>query len=232
MDTAVLERLRDQFQVLRPVMDERRRRQGAAAEAASLGWGGISDVSLAPGLSRNTIALGIKELSRRQAQPDLLLETRLRKPGAGRKSVTERCPGLAQALDRLVDPVTRGHPESPLRWTCKSTSKLAAELCRQGFLVGDRTVARLLHEADYSLPANRQTREGQSHPDRDARFRYIHKRVREARKGRQPVISVDTKKKELVGKDKNGGQEWPPAGEPEEGKVHDFPDQEFGKAIP
>jgi hypothetical protein len=146
--------------------------------------------------------------------------------------VTEKYPGIEQALDRLVDPVTRGHPESPLRWTCKSTRQLAAELGRQGFLVCDRTVARLLYEADYSLQANRKTREGKSHPDRDAQFRYIHQRVLEARKRRQPVISVDTKKKELVGNYKNAGQEWLPEGEPEEVKVHDFPDKEFGKAIP
>jgi hypothetical protein len=232
MDTAVIERIRDKFQCLRPVMDERVRRQWAAAEASSLGWGGLSAVSLATGLSRNTIALGIEELSRRPTPANTLLETRLRQPGAGRKSVTEKYPGIEQALDRLVDPVTRGHPESPLRWTCKSTRQLAAELGRQGFLVCDRTVARLLYEADYSLQANRKTREGKSHPDRDAQFRYIHQRVLEARKRRQPVISVDTKKKELVGNYKNAGQEWLPEGEPEEVKVHDFPDKEFGKAIP
>jgi hypothetical protein len=213
-------------------MDERIRRQWAAAEATSLGWGGLSAVSLATGLSRNTIALGIEELSRRQTQSDTLLDTRLRKPGAGRKSVTERYPGIEQALDRLVDPVTRGHPESPLRWTCKSTGQLAAELGRRGFRVCDRTVARLLYEADYSLQANRKTREGKSHPDRDAQFRYIHQRVLEARKRRQPVISVDTKKKELVGNYKNAGQEWQPEGEPEKVKVHDFSDKKLGKAIP
>jgi hypothetical protein len=168
MDTAVIERIRDKFNALRSVMDERMRRQWAAAEAASLGWGGTAALSLATGLSRNTIAFGIEELRQRQTQPDTPCGPRLRKPGAGRKSVTETFPGIEQALDRLVDPATRGHPESPLRWTCKSTRKLAEELGRQGFPVCDRTVARLLHEADYSLQANRKTREGKSHPDRDA----------------------------------------------------------------
>jgi hypothetical protein len=232
MDTAVIEHIRDKFNVLRPVMDERLRRQWAAAEAITLGWGGTSAVSVATGLSRNTIALGIEELRLRQTQPETSCDPRLRKPGAGRKSVTETFPGIEHALDRLVDPVTRGHPESPLRWTCKSTRKLAAELAGQGFAVCDRTVAHLLHEADYSLQANRKTREGKSHPDRDAQFRYIHQRVLAAQKQRQPVISVDTKKKELVGNFKNAGQEWQPQGEPEKVKVHDFPDKKLGKAIP
>jgi hypothetical protein len=232
MDTAVIEHIRTKFKALHPVMDERLRRQWAAAEATALGWGGISEVSQATGLARNTIALGIKELSQRQTQPDTPLDSRLRKLGAGRKLVTETCPGIEQALDRLVDPMTRGHPESPLRWTCKSTRKLAEQLCRQGFSVCDRTVAHLLREADYSLQANRKTREGKSHPDRDAQFRYIHRRVLEAQKRRQPVISVDTKKKELVGNFKNAGQEWQPQGQPEEVKVHDFPDKKRGKAIP
>jgi hypothetical protein len=232
MDAAVIERIETKFKALRSVMDERVRRQWAAAEAMALGWGGISEVSQATGLSRNTIALGIKELEQRQALPDTPPPSRLRQPGAGRKRVTEIYPGIAQALDRLVDPVTRGHPESPLRWTCKSTYQLAEELCRQGFPISDRTVAHMLYAADYSLQANRKTQEGKSHPDRDAQFRYIHKRVLAAQKGGQPVISVDTKKKELVGNYKNGGEEWQPQGEPEEVKVHDFPDKELGKAIP
>jgi Rhodopirellula transposase DDE domain len=232
MDAAVIERIRDKFKALRPVMDERMRRQWAAAEASALGWGGISEVSQATGLSRNTIALGVVELSRRQAQPDTPVSPRLRQPGAGRKPVSATCPGVEQALDRLVDPVTRGHPESPLRWTCKSTRKLAEELSKQGFPVCDRTVASLLREADYSLQANRKTREGKSHPDRDAQFRYIHDQVLRLQRRGQPVVSVDTKKKELVGNYKNAGQEWHPQGEPEEVKVHDFPDKKMGKAIP
>jgi hypothetical protein len=232
MDAAVIEYIRDKFNVLRPVMDERMRRQWAAAEAKALGWGGTSAVAVATGLSRNTIAFGIEELRQRQTEPDTPCGLRLRQPGAGRKSVTETLPGIEQALDRLVDPATRGHPESPLRWTCKSTRKLAEELSQQGFVVCDRTVAHLLQQADYSLQANRKTAEGKSHPDRDAQFRYIHQCVLAAQKRRQPVISVDTKKKELVGNFKNPGQEWQPEGEPEEVKVHDFPDKKLGKAIP
>jgi len=232
MDTAVVEQIRAKFKALRPAMDERLRRQWAAVEANALGWGGISEVSQATGLSRNTIALGIEELKQRATGPNTPLGTRIRRPGAGRKPVSETCPGVEEALDRLVDPVTRGHPESPLRWTCKSTRKLAEELSRQGFSVCDRTVAQLLRAADYSLQANRKTREGKSHPDRDAQFRYIQQRVREAQKRGQPVISVDTKKKELVGEFKNPGQEWQPQSEPETVKVHDFPNKELGKAIP
>jgi hypothetical protein len=232
MDAAVLERIRDKFNALRAVMDERTRRQWAAAEASALGWGGVSGVSQATGLSRNTIALGVAELDRRRAHPDAPVSPRLRKPGAGRKPVSETCPGVEQALDRLVDPVTRGHPESPLRWTCKSTRKLAEELSDQGFPVCDRTVASLLREADYSLQANRKTREGKSHPDRDAQFQHIHDQVLRLQRRGQPVVSVDTKKKELVGNFKNAGQEWQPQGEPEKVKVHDFPDKKLGKAIP
>ncbi len=232
MDAAVVGHLCDKFQALRPVMDERMRRHWAAVEAAALGWGGVSMVALATGLSRNTIAAGLEELRQRQVQPALQLQTRLRKPGAGRKSATETHPRLARALDLLVDPVTRGHPMSPLRWTCRSTRKLAEELGRQGFAVCDRTVARLLREADFSLQANRKTREGESHPDRDAQFRHIHRRVLDAQRRGQPVVSVDTKKKELVGEFKNAGREWQPQGEPERVKSHDFPDPKLGKAIP
>lgn len=220
------------FQALRPSMDERMRRHWAAAEAMTLGRGGISLVSRATGLSRNTIADGMQELKQRRAEPSILLPSRLRQPGAGRKPITELYPGIEQALDRLVDPTTRGHPESPLRWTCKSTRRLAAELQRQGFAISDRTVAHLLYAADYSLQANRKTQEGKGHPDRDAQFRYIHNRVLAAQRRRQPVISVDTKKKELVGNFKNPGEEWQPQGEPEKVNVHDFPDKEKGKAIP
>jgi hypothetical protein len=232
MDTAVIDRIRAKYQALRSVMDERVRRQWAAAEASALGWGGISEVSQATGLSRNTIAVGIAELRRRQARPEAPAPPRLRKAGAGRKPVSRTCPGVERALDRLVDPVTRGHPESPLRWTCKSTRTLAGELTRQGFPVCDRTVAALLRAADYSLQANRKTREGNSHTDRDAQFRHIHEQVLRMQRRGQPVVSVDTKKKELVGDYKNPGQEWQPQGEPEEVRVHDFPDKQLGKAIP
>jgi Rhodopirellula transposase DDE domain len=232
MDADVIERIRDKFKSLRDVMDERLRRQWAAAEALALGFGGISEVARATGMSRNTIAVGVAELGLRQAQPDAPVSVRLRNPGAGRKTVSETCPGVEQALDRLVDPVTRGHPESPLRWTCKSTRKLAEELSKQGFLVCDRTVASLLRAADYSLQANRKTREGKSHPDRDGQFLHIHDQVLRLQKRGQPVVSVDTKKKELVGNYKNPGQEWQPQGSPEKVQVHDFPDKKLGKAIP
>ena len=213
-------------------MDERLRRQWAATEAAAIGWGGVSAVSFATGLSRNTIAVGVRELEARQSNPDVPVETRLRRVGAGRKPVTQTDPELLAALESLVDPVTRGHPESPLRWTCKSTAVLAAELTRQRHPVTDRTVATLLKNAGYSLQANRKTREGSQHPDRNAQFEHIHEQVLDFQKRREPVISVDTKKKELVGNYKNGGQEWQPQGQPEKVNMHDFPNKKLGKAIP
>jgi hypothetical protein len=213
-------------------MDERMRRQWAAAEASALGWGGVTAVSLATGLARDTIAAGCRELEHRRAHPVEAVAVRIRSPGGGRKPLTETDPGLWQALDGLVDPATRGHPESPLCWTCKSTSKLAQELQHQGHAVSDRTVAHLLKQAGYSLQANRKTREGASHPDRNAQFEYINRRVMACQKRGQPVVSVDTKKKELVGEFKNVGAEWQPQGEPVEVNVHDFPDKKLGKAIP
>lgn len=214
------------------MMDERMRRQWAATEAADLGWGGVSLVALATGLARNTVMAGSRELEHRRTHPRESVSVRIRTPGGGRKRLIELDPGLEQALEALVDPATRGHPESPLRWTCKSTSKLAEELQRQNHPVTDRTVARLLKSAGYSLQANRKTREGSSHPDRNAQFEYISQRVRAFQKEGQPVVSVDTKKKELVGEFKNFGQEWQPARQPEQVRVHDFPDKKLGKAIP
>jgi hypothetical protein len=214
------------------MMDERLRRQWAAAEASDLGWGGITTVSLATGLARNTIMAGAGELEYRKAHPKSRVPERIRGPGGGRKPLTETDPGLLEALEALVDPATRGHPESPLRWTCKSTAKLAEELQRQKHWVSDRTVAALLKEAGYSLQANRKTKEGSSHPDRNAQFEHINRQVCALQKKGQPVVSVDTKKKELVGEFKNAGQEWQPAGKPEEVRVHDFLDKELGKAIP
>jgi len=213
-------------------MDERMRRQWAAAEASAFGWGGVTAVAAATGLARNTIAVGLCELGHRQAHPDEPVCLRIRAPGGGRKPLTETDPGLTRALDALVDPATRGHPESPLCWTCKSTSNLAEELQRQGHPVTDRTVATLLKRAGYSLQSNRKTKEGSSHPDRNAQFEYINKRAIAFQRRHQPVVSVDTKKKELVGEFKNAGEEWQPKGKPEEVKVHDFPDKKLGKAIP
>jgi Rhodopirellula transposase DDE domain len=230
-DAQTIGRIRRKYQSLLPEMDERRRRQWAAAEARELGWGGVSLVARATGLSRPTIMAGLRELDQpirqRAAQAD-----RVRRPGGGRQSLTRTTPALLPALEALVEPVTRGDPESPLRWTCKSTRRLAEELMRQGHRVGARTVAALLHEAGYSLQANRKTREGLAHPDRNAQFEYINASVARSLIRDQPAVSVDTKKKELVGDFKNGGREWRPRGEPEEVRVHDFLDKTLGKAIP
>jgi Rhodopirellula transposase DDE domain len=214
-------------------MDERLRRQWAATEALALGWGGISAVAAATGLSRNTIAVGIGEIEQRsRIGVAAIADQRVRRPGGGRKPLTEVDTGLVRALEALVEPLTRGHPESPLRWTCKSTRNLAEELNRQGHPISDRTVAKLLYDAGYSLQSNRKTREGASHPDRNAQFEYINERVRRFQRQGQPVVSVDTKKKELVGDFKNQGREWRPRGQPEEVRVHDFQDPALGKAIP
>ncbi len=231
-DAAAIERIRRKFQSLEVVLDERSRRQWAATEAQELGYGGVSAVARATGFARDTIQLGLRELVYRQQHPDEPTPQRLRRPGGGRKQRAETDPSLLSALEALVEPLTRGDPESPLRWTCKSTRRLADELSRRGHAVGYRTVAWLLHEAGYSLQANRKTREGNQHPDRNAQFEYINAQVVRLQKRRQPVISVDTKKKELVGDFKNGGQEWRPQGAPEKVRVHDFMDKKLGKAIP
>jgi transposase len=224
-------RIRRKYQLLVPEMDERRRRQWAAAEARELGWGGVSLVAQATGLSRPTITAGLRELDRPTAQR-VAEAARIRRRGAGRPPVTKTDPGLLAALESLLEPATRGDPMSPLRWTCKSTRRLAEELTRMKHAVGPRTVAALLHEAGYSLQANRKTREGASHPDRNAQFEYINASVGRFVLRGQPAVSVDTKKKELVGDFKNGGREWHPQGEPEEVRVHDFLDKTLGKAIP
>ena len=212
-------------------MDERLRRQWAAAEARELGRGGITAVAYATGMSRTTITVGCREL-KLSVKQRALGSHRVRRPGGGRRSLAETDPDLLTALEALVEPATRGDPESPLRWTCKSTAKLAAELTRQQHPVSDRTVATLLIQAGYSLQANRKTREGASHPDRNAQFEYLNACVQRFHRRVQPAISVDTKKKELVGDFKNGGREWRPAGEPEDVRVHDFLDKKLGKAIP
>jgi hypothetical protein len=213
-------------------MDERMRRQWAAAEADALARGGVSAVATATGLSRTTITAGQRELRHRAEHPDDPASPRIRRPGGGGKRLTETDPGLLKALDGLVDPVTRGDPCSPLRWTCKSTRRLADELTRQGHPACARSVAALLLSAGYSLQANRKTREGGKHPDRNAQFEHINAQVAALQRRGQPVVSVDTKKKELVGDFRNGGQEWRPEGQPEEVRVHDFKDKELGKAIP
>ena len=208
-DAAALERTRTKFQALTVVMDERMRRQWAATEAMELGWGGISHVANATGISRTTILAGVRELKAQESM-ETLPSPGIRRPGGGRKLLVETDPGLWDALDALVDPMTRGHLETPLRWTCKSTRQLAEELTRQNHPVSDRTVACLLYAAGYSLQANRKTREGKDHPDRNAQFEYISQQVGRVQKRGQPVVSVDTKKKELLGDFKNPGQEWRP----------------------
>jgi hypothetical protein len=228
IDHHVVANIRRRYALLRPELDERARRCWAATEALALGYGGASAVARATNIARNTIAVGIRELQ----APARLAADRIRRPGAGRKPLTATDPGLPAALDALVEPATRGDPQSPLRWTCKSTRRLADELTRQGHPVGPRTVARLLGQAGYSLQANRKTREGCHHPDRDAQFVFLNNRVRRYQRRGWPVLSVDTKKKELLGDFKNGGREWQPAGGPEPVRVHDFLDKRLGKAIP
>ena len=212
-------------------LDERQRRLHAAVETKALGQGGVKRVSEATGVARGSILAGIKELDR----PESVAAggpRRVRRVGGGRKSVAECDPGLREALDRLVEPEARGDPMSPLRWTCKSLMQLARELARQGHPVSQVTVGTLLKEAGYSLQGNRQTLEGAGHPDRNAQFEFINAKAREAMSAGQPLISVDTKKKELVGRYQNGGKEWMPQGQPEAVKVHDFVDQELGRANP
>ena len=208
------------------------RRQWAASEAQAIGWGGVRAVSGAIGMSPNTIRRGVAELLDRKAHPRALVDSRIRRPGGGRKRLIENDPDMQSALEGLVDSATRGDPESPLRWTCKSTTQLAQALTLQGHALSPRTVGRLLNEAGYSLQGNRKTIEGASHPDRNAQFEHISSTVLAFQHRGQPVISVDTKKKELVGPFKNGGREWRPKGTPEAVRVHDFLEPELGKAIP
>jgi hypothetical protein len=221
--------IRLRFAQVASVLDERSRRLWAAAEAKAVGYGGVSLVARVTGLTRPTIHAGLKELASGIAP---LPEGRVRRAGAGRKPLTHTQPELLAALDALVEPTARGDPESPLRWTCKGIRKLAAELQRQGFRIGRQRVADWLRKLGYSLQGNRKTREGGQHADRNAQFEYIARQVRTLQKRGQPVISVDTKKKELVGDFKNGGREWRPQGQPEAVRVHDFLDKKLGKAIP
>jgi len=225
-----IRRLRDKYRILAKILDERGRRVWAAAEARYLPYGGVSLVAKATDMSRTTIHAGMKEIETGEWAPPAMVHARKR--GGGRKPVTYHAPDVINALDELVEPTTRGDPDSPLRWTCKSTRRLAGELQRRGYRIGDRKVAALLHQMRYSLQANAKTIEGTQHPDRNAQFEYINNQTRAFLRRGQPVISVDAKKKELVGNFKNGGREWQPQGEPEETLVHDFEDKELGKAIP
>lgn len=221
--TSVAER----FSAISPHLNERQRRLWVGAEARVLGRGGVSLVARATGISRPTVYKALEELD---APP--LAEGRVRRPGGGRKRLRERDPELEAALDALVDPDSRGDPMSPLRWTCKSTGQLALALTRGGHPVSADTVGSMLREAGYSLQANVKTQEGAQHPDRDAQFRYLNEQARRFREAGLPVVSVDAKKKELVGPFKNVGREWAPKGRPVPVKVHDFVVPELGKAIP
>jgi hypothetical protein len=227
IEADVVASLRAKFEAVLPHLDERQQRLVMAGEARSLGHGGIAAVARASGASRSRISHGVDELEAGEAQLG-----RVRREGGGRKPVTATDPDLVAALLALVEPARRGDPESSLCWTTLSTRKLAAELTATGHQVGADTVAGLLRELGFSLQANAKTLEGAQHPDRDAQFSYLNDRAGEHLAAGDPVISVDTKKKELVGAYKNAGQEWRPAGSPEQVKVHDFIDKELGKANP
>jgi hypothetical protein len=225
--------VRRKFDLLQPLMNERMRRHWAACEAMTLPRGGATLVAQATGLSRTTIWAGMRELRDPHSVPaEDAPHARVRQVGAGRPSLEQADATLVKDLETLVEASTRGDPQSPLRWTCKSTRTLAEELQRQGHGVSYRTVAALLHDLDYSLQANRKTREGASHPDRDAQFEHINRQVRSFQRAGQPVVSVDTKKRELVGDFKNPGQEWRPGGNPEKVRAKDFPDKRLGKVTP
>jgi transposase len=217
------------FRTLAPFLDERMRRLVAASESKAIGYGGVSVVARATGVSRRAITEGMKELKEPKKRKVRLEEARIRRRGAGRKRTVDKDSSLLEDLDRLVDPVTRGDPESPLRWTCKSVRRLAEELQHEGHAVSYQTVAELLHALDYSLQANQKTLEGSQHADRDEQFEYINRKAQRYLKQGEPVISVDTKKKELVGDFKNAGREWELKGQPEEVRVHDFQIREFDK---
>jgi hypothetical protein len=211
-----------------PLLDERTRRIMAASEAMALGYGGVSLVRRACGLSRKAIAKGIQEIQKGAAPP----EGRIRRPGGGRKSITVSDPRLVKTLEEMVDDQTRGDPESPLRWICKSTRMIAKELSKRKHAVSHAKVAQLLHDLDYSLQSNRKTEEGRDHPDRDAQFRHISIAVTKCLKRGDPVISVDTKKKELIGNYHNAGQQWLPAKGPRKVRGHDFPRPDVPRAYP
>ena len=221
--------IRQRYQTLAGVVDERMRRLMVAVEALAIGRGGQTAVAQATGVSRTTIQQGIRELQ----QPELRAgKGRIRRSGGGRKSGVVLDPSLREELERLVEPTTRGDPESPLRWTCKSVRKLAEELKARGHQTSHRMVAELLHDLGYSLQANQKTLEGSEHPDRNAQFEYLNGAVQQQLWAGEPCISVDTKKKELIGPFKNGGRELRPKGEPEQVRMHDFMIRDLGRVTP
>lgn len=219
--------LEKKYKALLPHLNERAKRLVCAADAITLGFGGVTRISKISGISRVTLTKGKKELYEKP-----LPEDRIRKVGAGRKSIYVSNPEVEKKVEALVDPVTRGDPISPLRWTCKSTREIADTLKKQGNKISHRTVGKILALLGYSLQSNRKTKEGKNHPDRDAQFNYINNMTKKYLENNYPVISVDSKKKELVGNYKNAGKEWQPKGKPVEVNGHDFPDKELGKAIP
>jgi hypothetical protein len=227
-DAEIVEAIRGKYIELLDDLDERGRRRWAAVEARALGRGGITVVALATGLSDRTIRTGLTELD--AAEP--LSGDRQRRPGGGRKPHTATQPGLRDALDRLIEPTARGSPTNPLRWTIKSTYRLAGELRQQGYAVSATSVRRMLVALKYSLQGNRKTREGRQHPDRDGQFHHIRDRVKARQRRGEPAISVDTKKKEVLGNLTNPGKTYRPRGDPQEVKTHDFPDPNLGKAVP
>ena len=222
-----LAQLRTKLRAVWPLLDERARRLMAASEAKSLGYGGISLVRRACGLSRKAIAKGIREIEEGTTR-----EGRIRRPGAGRKPITVSYPQLVGELEAMIEETTRGDPESPLRWTCKSTRTLAEALTQGKHPVSHTKVAQILHDLNYSLQSNRKTEEGGDHPDRDAQFRHINNAVKRYLAGRCPVISVDTKKKELIGNYHNAGQQWRPRRQPRQVLGHDFPSPDVPRAYP
>lgn len=226
----VVKQIENKYNHLAPFLNERSRRLWVATEADALGYGGILALHRATGLSQNTIRAGLKEL--RCELVDLPTPERIRQSGGGRKRVEERDPLILEALDNLVEPTSRGEPECPLQWTCKSVNQLAVRLQEQGHIICAMTVYTLLVEMGYSLQSNRKTLEGKQHPERDGQFQHIAQQVKSFQSQHRPVISIDTKKKENIGQFKNGGPEWHPKGEPTLVKTHDFPDKIQGKAIP
>ena len=231
--TSTVATIRKKYCMLGPALDEKTRRLWAASEATSVGWGGVSIVSEATGLAHTTIRRGVRDLDSVALSPgDVGEARRIRRVGAGRKSVTQTDPQICEALESLIEPATRGDPESALKWTCKSTRRLSRELEQQGHPIGPTSVRALLHHLYYSLQANRKTREGIDHPDRDSQFCYINEIVKKFLRTGQPAISIDTKKKENVGNFSNGGREYEKKGSPVETRMHDFIDKTLGKAIP
>ena len=231
MEDAITQSILEKFLVLEALLDERTKRLWAATEARAVGRGGVTRVWEATGMSRSRIHAGLREIE--SAGPAGVAATgRQRAPGGGRKRAEEKDAGLVETLRRLVDPATRGDPTGPLLWTTLSAARLSEALAAEGHVASERTVNRLLHDMGYSLQSNRKTVEGRQHPDRDAQFGHVNRKAKAFQRRGDPVVSVDTKKKELVGNFRNSGREWRPTGEPEEVLAHDFKDEELGKAIP